>query len=137
MPFTHQRTVRFQETDAAGVVYFANILAICHEAYEASLIAAEIDLKSFFQGAEVAVPIVHANVDFRRPLCCGDALSIQLAPQAISDSEFEISYQISLASSSRLTNQAHTRHVCIDAVGRSRRELPLPLRRWLQLFSQD
>jgi 1,4-dihydroxy-2-naphthoyl-CoA hydrolase len=32
MPFSHHRTVRFADTDAAGVVFFARTLAICHEA---------------------------------------------------------------------------------------------------------
>jgi len=36
MPFTYSRTVHFADTDAAGVVFFANFLAICHEAYEES-----------------------------------------------------------------------------------------------------
>lgn len=47
MPFTYNRTVRFQDTDAAGVVYFANVLGICHEAYEESLEASSINLKDF------------------------------------------------------------------------------------------
>ncbi|MFS8118916.1 MAG: acyl-CoA thioesterase, partial [Microcoleus sp.] len=45
MSFSYTRTVRFQDTDAAGVVYFANVLAMCHEAYEASLAASGINLK--------------------------------------------------------------------------------------------
>ena len=48
MAFTLRRVIRFQETDAAGVVYFANLLALCHEAYEASLAHAGIALKPFF-----------------------------------------------------------------------------------------
>ncbi|MHC5822651.1 MAG: acyl-CoA thioesterase, partial [Nostoc sp.] len=48
MPFTYNRTVRFQDTDAAGVVYFASVLSICHEAYEESLEASSINIKDFF-----------------------------------------------------------------------------------------
>jgi 1,4-dihydroxy-2-naphthoyl-CoA hydrolase len=32
MIFTYQRTIRFADTDAAGVVYFYKILIIIHEA---------------------------------------------------------------------------------------------------------
>ncbi|MBD2021122.1 1,4-dihydroxy-2-naphthoyl-CoA hydrolase, partial [Leptolyngbya sp. FACHB-36] len=46
MPFVYSRTVRFSDTDAAGVVYFASALSICHEAYEASLAAVGVDLRS-------------------------------------------------------------------------------------------
>lgn len=45
--YIYKRIIRFQDTDAAGVVYFANILAMGHEAYEASLNQVEINLKSF------------------------------------------------------------------------------------------
>lgn len=48
MSFYYTRIVHFQDTDAAGVIYFANILAICHEAYEASLAAFNINLRFFF-----------------------------------------------------------------------------------------
>ena len=48
MSFYYRRIVHFQDTDAAGVVYFVNVLAICHEAYEASLAAFDINLKVFF-----------------------------------------------------------------------------------------
>lgn len=132
MTSIYQRTVRFEDTDAAGVVYFANILKICHEAYEEVLIAAGIDLKSFFRDSEVAVPIVHAEVDFFRPLHCSDRLSVQISPHPINDSEFEIIYEIGLAEFDRPASRASTRHVCIDPVSRSRKELPSKLRQWVQ-----
>jgi len=132
MTFIYQRTVRFEDTDAAGVVYFANVLKICHEAYEEVLIAAGIDLKSFFRDSDVAVPIVHADVDFFRPLHCGDRLSVQVNPHPINDSEFEIIYEIGLADFDRPASRASTRHVCIDPVHRSRKELPSKLRQWIQ-----
>src|SRR4028118_1740717 len=97
MPFTYTRTVHFQDTDAAGVVYFANVLAMCHEAYEASLATSGISLKSFFNDPTVAIPIVHASVDFLRPLFCGDQLLIQVIPKSITDSKFEIDYQLFVA----------------------------------------
>ena len=132
MTFIYQRTVRFEDTDAAGVVYFANVLKICHEAYEEVLITAGIDLKSFFRDSDVAVPIVHADVDFFRPLHCGDRLLVQVNPHPINDSEFEIIYEIGLADFDRPASRASTRHVCIDPVSRSRKELPSKLRQWIQ-----
>ena len=89
MPFIYQRTVRFQDTDAAGVVYFANALAMCHEAYEESLATSGINLKLFFSNLNVAIPIVHANVDFFRPMFCGDQVSIHLSPCQLGNDNFE------------------------------------------------
>jgi len=138
MSFLYHRTVRFQDTDAAGVVYFANVLSICHEAYEASLAAAAIDLKTFFRATDLAVPITHAQVDFLRPLFCGDRLTIRLTPHPITDSEFEITYTICADTDhQRPLSQAVTRHICIDPSIRKRLALPKTLQSWLHRWSGE
>jgi len=136
MPFTYTRTVRFQDTDAAGVVYFANVLAMCHEAYEASLAASGINLKAFFSNPEVAFPIIHASVDFYRPMFAGDRLMIQLTPKQVTGDEFEIAYLVFLAGelAGRSAAKALTKHVCIDAVSRTRKQLSEDLMQWMSKF---
>jgi 1,4-dihydroxy-2-naphthoyl-CoA hydrolase len=137
MAFTYHRTVRFQDTDAAGVVYFANIMNICHEAYEASLAQAGIKLREFFhsQGI-VAVPIVHANVDFHQPLFCGDTLRVQLLPSPINDCVFEVAYQV-FSVSDQPAASAKTRHICIEPRSRAKRPLPNELVKWLKLMRDE
>ncbi|MDJ0736114.1 MAG: thioesterase family protein [Nostocaceae cyanobacterium] len=135
MSFTYHRTVRFQDTDAAGVVYFANILTICHEAYEESLAASGIDIQQFFTNPSVAFPIVHANVDFFRPLSCGEKLVVSLNPQKISDDKFEINYEIIV--NEMVVAKAITRHVCIDASVRKKRNLPEEAKKWLEINRRD
>ncbi len=127
------RTIRFQDTDAAGVVYFANVLALCHEAYEASLAVSHIHLKTFFSNPEFAIPIVHASVDFFHPIFCGDRLAIHLIPQQITDYTFEINYKISLLESDKWVAQAITKHVCIDPKTRKKQHLPDPILQWLSV----
>ncbi|MCX7592458.1 MAG: acyl-CoA thioesterase [Fischerella sp.] len=135
MAFNYNRTVRFQDTDAAGVVYFANVLAICHEAYEESLRTAGINLKEFFSHSSVAFPIVHASVDFFRPMFCGDQLIVRLMPQKIGVEKFEINYEIVVAD--MVVTKAITRHVCIDANSRHKRELPEQILEWLEINRKD
>ncbi|MBN3922528.1 thioesterase family protein [Nostoc sp. NMS4] len=130
MPFTYNRTVRFQDTDAAGVVYFANVLSICHEAYEESLEVSSINLKDFFINPSVAFPIVHTSVDFLRPMFVGDKLLISLIPQKIGVEKFEITYEITV--SDVVVAKAITRHVCIDASSRIKQELPDDIIQWLE-----
>ncbi|MEG4091095.1 thioesterase family protein [Microcoleus sp. Pol12B4] len=135
MPFTYTRTVHFQDTDAAGVVYFANVLAMCHEAYEASLAASGINLKAFFSNPEVAFPIIHASVDFYRPMFAGDRLTIQLTPKQVAGDEFEIVYQVfSGEVAGRSAAKALTKHVCINAVSRTRKQLSEDLMQWMRKF---
>ena len=136
MSFIYQRMVRFHETDAAGVVYFTNVLNLCHEAYEASLATSGVNLKTFFAGSEIAVPIVHADIDFRRPMFCGDSLKIYLTPQSQAPSTFEITYQITDESDlAHLLATALTRHVCIDTTDRKRHPLGPEITHWFDQWS--
>ncbi|NER84606.1 MAG: acyl-CoA thioesterase [Leptolyngbya sp. SIO1D8] len=125
------RTIRFQDTDAAGVVYFAQVLSLCHEAYEASLQQFGIDVSTFFSRGAIAVPITHAEADFRRPLMCGDIVNIQLTPRSMSPHSFQIEYEVSLASG-KVAAIAQTHHICIDTTTRQRCLLMPELTQWLQ-----
>lgn len=146
MPFIYQRPIHFRETDAAGVVYFANLLSLCHEAYEASLLSSGIQLKSFFSHPDFAIPITHSSIDFFRPLFCGDQPLIQLTPTLHSEHQFEIHYTILEASSpdsdavapARRSQfaQATTRHVCIHPGSRQKQALPLSMMEWLQQWGE-
>jgi 1,4-dihydroxy-2-naphthoyl-CoA hydrolase len=131
LSFTYHRTIRFSDTDAAGVVYFAKVLSICHEGYEASLAASGINLQSFFNNETVAIPIIHASVDFWRPMFCGDSIIILLTPQPLSEHTFEIAYQIVAASSEQPLAKAMTRHVCIAPSTRKKIQLPDEVTQWL------
>ena len=161
MHFVYRRVIRFQETDAAGVMYFANLLALCHEAYEASLAEAGVDLKHFFSSSsEVAVPIVHAEADFYQPLFCGDAIAISLLPRQLNPQSFEVAYTITAQSATpaeanqKLLARALTRHVCIGlragvntALADGATDSPLENRRrrvltsvlvdWIERFSEQ
>jgi 1,4-dihydroxy-2-naphthoyl-CoA hydrolase len=136
MSFFYLRTVRFQDTDAAGVVYFANVLSICHEAYEASLLAAGIDLNAFFRG-EIAMPIVHAEIDYFQPMLCGEEYSIEVMPIALSPDKFKIQYAVrateQTSEQTQIISRAATVHLCIQAANKSRRPLPPEIEQWLNL----
>jgi len=132
MPFIYNRSVYFRDTDAAGVVYFAQVLVICHEAYEASLAAFGVNLRTFFQNSELAIPITHASVDFLRPIYCGDRLLVYLTPQLSSETEFQVKYALFVDQQDKPVSQALTRHVCIHPTQRRRKPLSEEMQRWCQ-----
>lgn len=137
MPFDYTRPIRFHETDGAGVVYFANGLVLCHEAYEASLEAAGISLRDFFSPGNLAYPIAHASIDFRRPLHCGDRSVIVLTPEQLDESSFAIAYRLHKAEApDKVVATAQTRHVCIETQMRSRTPLPESMLSWIGQFGQ-
>ena len=133
MPFHSERTVHFADTDAAGVVFFANYLTICHEAYEESLAAAGIDLKAFFADHGVVVPVVKSEAEYSRPLACGERLGVAVQPAILAEDSYEIRFEITrLGTPAKRAARVRTEHVCIDSATRRRRSLPEPLLRWVR-----
>jgi 1,4-dihydroxy-2-naphthoyl-CoA hydrolase len=134
MSFKYEYTIQFRDTDAAGVVYFANIISICHIGYEASLIESGIDLQLFLRNPDLAVPITHVSADFFRPLYCGDRVIVELTPQWIDSCKFEIIYQI-LTREHQISATAITKHITIDPATRKRKELPAILTNWIEQWN--
>jgi 1,4-dihydroxy-2-naphthoyl-CoA hydrolase len=128
------RTVRFGDTDAAGVMHFPQLLHWCHEAYEESLERFGIPPAEIFPTPEqqlaVALPVVHCSADFLRPLVCGDPLAIQLEPRRLDPGCFELVYHF--RRDEEPVAQALTRHLAIDSSSRRRCPLPPPINRWLE-----
>ncbi len=143
----YSRVVRFGETDAGGVVYFAELLGFCHEAYEAGLAAAGVDVRAFFSGEgastdrgyAVAVPIVHAQADFYRPMFCGDRLIFSLMPKLLTPDSFEVAYEVfgpGESANGQKVAKALTRHVAIRTDSRRRCPLPDYLTNWIAAQSE-
>ena len=128
------RRVHFGDTDAAGVVHFAQLLRWCHEAYEESLerfgvVAAEV-FPTPSSMLQVALPIVHCKADYFRPLVCGDPITIRLQPVRLDPGSFEVRY--SFSSSDQAVAQGLTRHLAIENPSRRRCTLPTAINRWLE-----
>ncbi len=125
MDFACFRTVYLADTDAAGVVYFAKGLSICHEAYEEWLASIDIKIRDLLSKQQVALPIIHSSIDFFAPAYCGDRLVIKLQVQITNASEFTVEYQIfQVSNPEKLIIKAITKHVSINSQKRSRVDLP-------------
>jgi 1,4-dihydroxy-2-naphthoyl-CoA hydrolase len=136
--FTHQRTLRLGDTDAAGVVYFASLLSICHETYEAFLDDRQLSLAQLLTAGEWGLPIVHAEIDFWRPLRCGDRLNIQLHLHHLSQQGFTSQYQLSKQDDPDVwVARAQLEHVCVvRSLGR-KGDLPPQWLAVLQAWADD
>lgn len=136
MPFSYSRTVYLGDTDAAGVVYFAGVMNICHEAYEESLAKVGITLQQFLTNSTIVLPIVHAEVDFFQPMFCGDRLLVNMVCKQLSSHKFAIDYQIfSATASTSLLAKGNTIHVCINSQTRTKVDLPVSIIQWLKAFT--
>jgi len=129
------RSVRFSDTDAAGVVHFQQLLGWCHQAWEESLERFGLEAGSVFPGGRdnqpgIALPIIHCHADFRAPLKIGDHLLIRLEPRKLDIGCFEVISRLLLQD--REVASGCLRHVAINAESRRRCALPEPIDRWLE-----
>jgi 1,4-dihydroxy-2-naphthoyl-CoA hydrolase len=121
MTFSFFRNIYLSDTDAAGVLYFARGMSLCHEAYEEWLQVRGISLQKILLEKKIALPIVHCQIDFFNPIFCGDRLEIKLELLEIETTYFAIAYQLFATSSTdQLLAKALTKHVCIDPHTRKR-----------------
>ena len=133
MAFSYLRTIHFPDTDAAGVVFFANYLAICHEAYEEALGAAGLELKTFFADTGTVVPITKSEAEYLRPLACGDKIRVTVRPESLMEDTYAVRYEVArLGPVEKLAARVRNEHVCIATQSRERRSLPPQLAAWVR-----
>lgn len=86
--FVYQRKIRVQDTDATGVLYFANQLQIGLEAFEEFLHNQGLKVGEMIQKKKFLLPIVHAEADFFAPIYLSDELELNLTFPKIGTTSF-------------------------------------------------
>lgn len=84
------RIISLRETDATGVLYFAEKLKLALEAFEDYLLKRGFTLQQMIEGAEFLLPIVHAEADYSAPLRVGDQVTIKLSLDRLGTSSFTL-----------------------------------------------
>ncbi|WP_269604299.1 acyl-CoA thioesterase [Prochlorococcus marinus] len=131
-----KRTVRFGETDAAGVVHFLELLRWCHETWEASLEKHGVVLQEIFPTnqintgqLDVALPVVHCEANYFQPLYVGDIINIELNPEKINDSSFVLRFKFK--KNGEKIGTANIKHVSINPITRDICALSKQINFWL------
>lgn len=75
-PFTHDVRVYYEDTDAAGVVYYANYLRFMERARTEWLAARGHRVAELADSAAIVFVVTHADVAFRQPARLGDLLAV-------------------------------------------------------------
>ncbi len=91
--FSCKRVIHLQDTDATGVLYFAQQLRLALEVFEEFLQERGLPLRDLLLKKEYLMPIVHAEADYFSPLFVGDSLIIQLSLQNLGTSSFSLGYR--------------------------------------------
>ena len=131
-----KRTVRFGETDAAGVVHFLELFRWCHETWEESLEKYGIALQEVFPTTKnntsrlnVALPVVRCEANYFQPLYVGDTINIELNPKKINAYSFVL--QFKFKKNGKKIGTTNINHVSINPVTRQKCELTKQINLWL------
>lgn len=129
--YTYDMTVKLHDTDAAGVLFFANYFRLAHEAYENFMASIGFDFYSIIHEADYLPLIVHAEADFKKPLHVGNEVTIEVRATKIGRTSFELAYEMKV-SPEETAATAGSVHVNIDKESGRPQALPEGLKQALQ-----
>ena len=131
-----KRTVRFGETDAAGVVHFLELFRWCHETWEESLENYGIVLQEIFptnqiniSQLDVALPVIYCEANYFQPLYVGDTINIELNTEKINESSFVLRFEFK--KNGEKIGTTSIKHVSINPITREKCALSKQINLWL------
>ena len=127
--FSFALRVYYEDTDAAGVVYYANYLRFMERARTEWLESLGFPLAAFEQEHRISFVVHRAEVDFLRPARLNDRLEITVDTRNRGASRLVVAQQV-LRDGSALVN-AQITLACVDAARWRAARIPAPLARLL------
>ena len=130
--FTYTTKIRLHDTDAAGIIFFANQLKIVHDAYEELLASIGLSFDNMLKKTDYFLPIVHAESSYKTPVFVGDKVVIIIKVSNLGTTS--ISFEYTLKRGSTIIGTAKTVHVAINQKTRQKMPLPESLRKKLKKY---
>jgi acyl-CoA thioester hydrolase len=121
-------TVYFEDTDTAGVVYYANYLKFMERARSDMIRAVGIDQAAMLRGDGSAYFVTHVDIRYRRPARLADDLHVVSSVQRVRASSVDIQQRVMRGP--ELLSDASVTAAFLDREGRPRRQP----REWVEIF---
>jgi 4-hydroxybenzoyl-CoA thioesterase len=135
MPFSTRITVRFGDTDPAGLVYYPNIFHYFHIALEEFFAArCGISYQRLMADERIGFPTVNTQTEFFVPILYGDEVDVEFFVSQIGNSSATFHYSARRASDETLCARATQIHVAMNLD--TRRPLPIP-EKYRQAFAKS
>ncbi len=84
--------VRFQDVDAAGIVFFARFFEYVHAAFEDFIAGTGESLAEVLATRAWASPLKHVEADYFAPLAYGDVVRVRLVEAVVDTSEIHLGW---------------------------------------------
>ncbi|HYX46507.1 MAG TPA: YbgC/FadM family acyl-CoA thioesterase [Sphingomicrobium sp.] len=123
-------TVYFEDTDTAGVVYYANYLKFMERARSDMIRAVGIDQAAMLHGDGSAYYVAHVDIRYRRPARLGEDLQIVSTVQQVRASSVHIQQRVMRGP--EVLADASVTAAFLSRDGRPRRQP----REWVERFSE-
>ena len=123
-------TVYFEDTDTAGVVYYANYLKFMERARSDMLRAVGIDQQEMLSGDGSAYYVAHVDIRYRKPARLGDELRVVSTVEQVRASSVRIQQRVMRGP--ELLADASVTAAFLDREARPRRQP----KEWVEKFSK-
>jgi 4-hydroxybenzoyl-CoA thioesterase len=120
----HDRTVRFEDIDAAGIVFFARFFNYCHDAMERFFDELPGGYAGLIMDRKIGFPAVHVTSDFTSPIRYGDVARIEGTVTKLGTTACHFHFKVMRAKDAALVATMKHVHVCSDL--RAMTKLPFP-----------
>jgi len=90
----YARPIRFEEVDAAAIVFFARFLGYAHEAMEHFFGGLPGGYAHLILGRRVGLPAVKVNMSFHAPVKFGDVLRIETSTAHVGNRSATLRYRM-------------------------------------------
>jgi 4-hydroxybenzoyl-CoA thioesterase len=122
--FVFERHVRFDEVDAAQILFFARFFNYAHDAMEAFFGQLPGGYVHLINDRKIGLPAVHVESDFKSPLRFGDVARIEVVVLRIGRSS--CSFQHTMSRTRDGASVAVVNHVCAAVDLTTMKSVPLP-----------
>jgi acyl-CoA thioester hydrolase len=113
-------TVYFEDTDAYGIVYYANYLKFMERARSDMIRAVGVDQAAELRSTGSAYAVVEVDIKYRRPARLGDDLQVVSTVQQVRASSVDIQQRVMRGP--ELLTDARVTAAFLDGEGRPRRQ---------------
>jgi acyl-CoA thioester hydrolase len=127
-------TVYFEDTDTAGVVYYANYLKYMERARSDMLRAVGIDQQKMLSGDGSAYYVAHVDIRYRKPARLGDELRVVSTVEQVRASSVRIQQRVMRGP--ELLADASVTAAFLDREARPRRQPKEWVEKFLKIVAQ-
>ncbi|GBD91852.1 1,4-dihydroxy-2-naphthoyl-CoA hydrolase [bacterium BMS3Abin04] len=124
--FINKSRIYFNQVDPGGILFYGEVFNIVHCAYEDMFNGFNLGV-NYFEHPEFAVPIIHTEADYLKPIKLGDEIITRIIVSELKTSSFSLEYEVQDIFGNILV-KVKTVHVFVRKKGFSKTELPTELR---------